>query len=348
MAATPGFSTRLLDWWEVDGRHDLPWQLDRSPYRVWLSEIMLQQTQVATVIPYFERFIARFPTLEPLAEAALDEVLSLWSGLGYYARARNLHAAARICLEHYQGRLPDQPELLHALPGIGLSTANAILAQAWDRRAPILDANVKRVLARHAEIEGWPGRSIVEKALWAQSERYTPEDRAADFTQAFMDLGATVCTPRAPACTACPVAQDCKAFLKDRVGELPSRKPRKAKPRRQADYLILRDTRERILLFQRPPSGIWGGLWCFPEASADLEAGSIGEESRLAPIVHEFSHFTLTMNLKHLSTGPAAAAEDGSDRRWFSLTDALDLGLPKPVRGLIEQLQQALDEDGSR
>jgi len=347
MPATPGFSTRLLAWWDVEGRHDLPWQLDRSPYRVWLSEIMLQQTRVATVIPYFERFIDRFPTLNGLAEAELDEVLSLWSGLGYYARARNLHAAAGICAEEYKGELPDQPELLHALPGIGRSTANAILAQAWNRRAPILDGNVKRVLARHAEIDGWPGRTAIEKALWAQSERYTPAHRAADFTQAFMDLGATVCTPRAPACSSCPVARDCGALLKDRIHELPGRKPSKPKPRRQAEYLILRDDRDRVLLAQRPPSGIWGGLWCFPESGTDPMPECVDERPGPAPIVHVFSHFSLTMRWQHFEVKQTTTVDEGADRRWFSIADALELGLPKPVRAVIEQLPSALESDGS-
>ncbi|NBB92056.1 MAG: A/G-specific adenine glycosylase, partial [Gammaproteobacteria bacterium] len=266
LASKPDFAQRLLAWWEQHGRHDLPWQQERSPYRVWVAEIMLQQTQVGTVIPYFERFMGRFPDLPSLAHAPIDDVLAHWSGLGYYARARNLHAAAVRCLEEHGGDLPPDAESLERLPGIGRSTANAIVAQAQDRRAPILDGNVKRVLARHAGVEGWPGRSAVLRSLWQEAEALTPQDRARDYTQAIMDLGATLCTPRRPACERCPVDEDCFARRADRVEELPAPKPKRSRPLRDATLVIIENDRGELLLQRRPPSGIWGGLWSLPES----------------------------------------------------------------------------------
>lgn len=336
------FADRLLDWWQAHGRHDLPWQLERTPYRVWVSEIMLQQTQVVTVIDYFGRFMARFPNLEELASAELDEVLALWSGLGYYARARNLHACARICVERHGGCLPDDAVALEALPGIGRSTANAILAQAWNRRAPILDGNVKRVLARHAGIEGWPGRSEVLKTLWQTADARTPDERAADYTQAIMDLGAGICTPRRPACLLCPVAADCRARSEDRVAELPGRKPARTRPHHETTMLILRDPSDRVLLQRRPPSGIWGGLWCLPELGESespeaLERGRCAPE--IAPIVHQFSHFSLTINFINKPQHHVLLKANDREERWFKLSEALTAGLPRPIRTVLEQLE---------
>ena len=329
------FAERLLHWWTDHGRHDLPWQIDRSAYRVWVSEIMLQQTRVATVIDYFERFMERFPTLPELARAPLDDVLARWSGLGYYARARNLHRTARQCLAEHRGRLPNQAEALRQLPGIGESTANAIVAQAHDRRAPILDGNVKRVLARHAGIDGWPGRIGVQKQLWNEAELRTPPDRAAHYTQAIMDLGATVCTPRKPACLLCPVERDCRARIEDRVESLPARKPRRDRPQRASTWLIIRDPDGRILLVRRPPVGIWGGLWCLPEAG---DAPAPGEAEILPPIQHEFSHFRLRM--RFAGRTPEAASQQIADAqsRWFDIDQALEAGLPRPIRQAIESL----------
>src|SRR5690606_8097985 len=246
------FARRLLAWFDRCGRHDLPWQRDRRPYAVWVSEIMLQQTQVATVIPYFERFVARFPDVEVLAEASLDDVLALWSGLGYYARARNLHRAAQLVVERYGGDLPDSLDELMALPGIGRSTAGAILAQAHGVRAPILDGNVKRVLARHAGIEGWPGEREVEQTLWAIADERTPSERVADYTQAIMDLGAMLCTRRRPACTVCPVVEDCRACRLGIQERLPSPRPKRERPRRRRMMLVVRDSQGRVLLERRP------------------------------------------------------------------------------------------------
>ncbi|MEM1081816.1 MAG: A/G-specific adenine glycosylase, partial [Pseudomonadota bacterium] len=259
------FGERLLAWWDVHGRRDLPWQQQRTPYRVWVSEIMLQQTRVETATAYYQRFMQRLPRLEHLANAELDDVLSLWSGLGYYARARNLHKTAIIVRDQYQGEFPDDLEQLEALPGIGRSTAAAIRAQAFGRRAAILDGNVKRVMARHAAIDGWPGQSRVAKQLWAESELRTPEQRPADYTQAIMDLGATLCSRSSPDCTQCPVQQDCKAHLQQRQHELPAPKPRKTVPLKTQVFDLLRNHNGHILMQRRPPSGIWGGLWCLPE-----------------------------------------------------------------------------------
>jgi len=332
------FAGRLLAWWQKNGRHDLPWQIERSPYRVWVSEIMLQQTQVRTAAPYFLRFMARFPTLETLAEAHLDEVLSEWTGLGYYARARNLHTAARRCLTDHGGRLPSDPDRLVALPGIGPSTANAIVAQAWDRKATILDGNVKRVLSRHAAIEGWPGRSSVEKTLWEIADRHTPETRAADYTQAIMDLGAVLCTTRSPDCQACPVSADCAALAKGRVDEFPGKKPRAQRPHKQSQFLVLRDRDNRVLLTRRPPSGIWGGLWCFPHPAPFEEAISSQPRLEIEDIQHEFSHFRLTLQFVHAQTAQASLVRESQESRWCSLPDALRLGVPRPVQRVLQSL----------
>ncbi|MFW6340559.1 MAG: A/G-specific adenine glycosylase [Wenzhouxiangella sp.] len=329
------FSYRLLQWWEKHGRHDLPWQRERSLYRVWVSEIMLQQTQVGTVVGYFERFMQRFPSLPELAQASLDDVLALWSGLGYYARARNLHRAAGICMEKHDGTLPASAEELRALPGIGESTANAIIAQALDERAPILDGNVKRVLARHAGIDGWPGKTAVLKHLWDEAEARTPPDRAADYTQAIMDLGATVCTSRRPACMLCPVQEDCRARIDGRTADLPTNKPRRERPQRSATWLIVQDDRDRILLQRRPPSGIWGGLWCLPEGD---DSRASADAAVPPPIDHEFTHFSLHMRFVR-ATPEAIAGRIAEDQtRWFRPAEALAAGLPRPIRQVVEWL----------
>lgn len=329
------FAVRLLGWWEMHGRHDFPWQVERSPYRVWLSEIMLQQTQAATVIAYFERFTTRFPDLKALANADLDEVMALWSGLGYYARARNLHKAARICRDQYGGRLPDSADELVKLPGIGQSTANAIIAQAHDRRAPILDGNVKRVLARHAGIEGWPGRSAVSKALWDESDRCTPAHRARDYTQAIMDLGAAICRPRNPACGQCPLASDCIALHQGLVDEIPGRKPKRKRPHRSVRLAIIESDQGRILLERRPPAGIWGGLWSLPQAT-DLPDAAPGRQ--LESIEHHFTHFVLHIHPVHFRMASGHDVADGADRQWVKAADALGMGLPRPIRTIMESL----------
>ncbi len=343
------FAERLLRWSSQHGRHDLPWQHPRTPYRVWISEIMLQQTRVETVVGYFARFMDRFPDVESLARAPADDVLAHWSGLGYYARARNLHAAARRIVEDHDGAFPGDVESLAALPGIGRSTAAAIVAQGFDRRAAILDGNVKRVLARHAGIEGWPGRSPVERALWTEAEARTPAGTAADYTQAIMDLGATLCTPTNPRCADCPVHADCVAFRQSRQAELPTPKPKKKLPTREQEFRLLRDGDGRVLLERRPPAGIWGGLWCLPtsrqgdDAREPLEswlsAESLESLEPLEPIEHVFSHFRLRMQLVHERVArPGDAVGDRDDRRWMTAEEWLEAGLPKPVRALLERL----------
>ncbi|MCK9489774.1 MAG: A/G-specific adenine glycosylase [Xanthomonadales bacterium] len=343
-----GFARRLLHWHRDHGRHDLPWQQPRSPYRVWLSEIMLQQTQVATVIPYFQRFVAELPDLPALARAPLDQVLALWSGLGYYSRARNLHAAARHCRQHHGGELPDDFEQLLALPGIGRSTAGAILAQAWGRRAAILDGNVKRLLCRSHGIEGWPGTSAVEKRLWQLSQALLPDDDLADYTQAVMDFGATVCSRHRPACGQCVLAADCLAQAHGMVEKLPTPRPRKTLPQRQANWLLLLDDRQRILLGRRPESGIWGGLWSLPEypdrssLDSDLALRLAGDAlpalEQLPAVRHVFSHYVLIAQpWRGRLSRSAGTLADGDRHGWFASGELDRIGLPQPVRRLLQR-----------
>ncbi len=336
------FAARLLHWFEVHGRHDLPWQHPRTPYRVWLSEIMLQQTQVASVIPYFERFIARFPDLDALARAALDDVLALWSGLGYYSRARNLHRSAVICVEQIGSNLPTTMAPLLALPGIGRSTAAAILAQAQGERVAILDGNVKRVLARHAGIDGQTSVPAVERRLWIEAETRLPASRMADYTQALMDFGATVCTPRRPQCASCPLRVDCVALATDRVATLPAKKPKKATPVRAVCMLVLIKADGAVLFERRPPRGIWGGLLSLPEhasvAAACVAAAHYGEvidEHRLGPSYrHVFTHFKLDITPVILHIREHARISDDL-REWHSPKRFADLALPTATRRVL-------------
>lgn len=346
-AGVADFGARLLDWFDHHGRHDLPWQHPRTPYRVWLSEIMLQQTQVAVVAPYFERFVARLPDLPALAAASQDEVLALWSGLGYYARARNLHAAAKQCVELNGGELPRDADALRALPGIGRSTAAAILAQAWGERAAILDGNVKRVLCRVHGIEGWPGTPAIEKKLWVIAESLLPDARLADYTQAQMDFGATLCTRSDPACTLCPIQHDCVAVREGRTAELPSPKPGKPLPQRTAHMLLIKDDAGRVLLQRRPPTGVWACLWSLPEYAGLAEArqwlechvdGNFEHMQANDPVMHGFSHYRLQI-LPHRIAGVCArdAIGDNDDLRWASRAELADIGLPAPVRRLLKE-----------
>ncbi|MDD3650018.1 A/G-specific adenine glycosylase [Immundisolibacter sp.] len=344
--STASFAERLLAWHARAGRHDLPWQRPRTPYRVWVSEIMLQQTQVATVIPYFERFMARFADLPALAAAPLDEVLHLWTGLGYYARARHLHrAAAQVCREH-GGELPTDIEALAALPGIGRSTAAAILAQAHDQRQPILDGNVKRVLCRHRAVAGWPGAAAVQKTLWQLAERYTPPGDAAAYTQAIMDLGALVCTRHRPRCADCPVAADCLAHTTASVADYPQPRPRRVLPQRETALLLLRRDDGSVLLERRPPAGVWGGLWSLPQFDGDpatlaercrqrFGIAISGPVRRGEPFVHTFSHFRLRITPLECTVAPAAAALDAPDLLWYNPIDPPRLGLATPIRRLL-------------
>jgi A/G-specific adenine glycosylase len=267
------FASRIVRWQQRHGRHALPWQGTRDPYRIWLSEIMLQQTQVVTVIPYFERFVARFPDLPSLAAAHEDAVLALWSGLGYYSRARNLHAAARALVARHESMFPASPDLIAQLPGIGRSTAAAIAALAFGQRAAILDGNVKRVLARHGGIAGWPGDRKIETALWRLAESHLPHTAIEAYTQGMMDLGALVCSRGTPACCDCPVNSDCVAFTQQRTADLPTPRPRKTLPERQVQMLLLLD-RGELMLEKRPARGVWGGMWSLPELGLDDDPAS--------------------------------------------------------------------------
>ncbi len=338
-------AARLLAWFDVHGRHDLPWQRERTPYSVWVSEIMLQQTQVGTVIAFYRRFMRRFPTLAALAEARLDDVLNCWSGLGYYARARNLWHAARIVAEQHRGELPADFSALHELPGIGRSTAGAILAQAHGARWPILDGNVKRVLARFHAVAGWPGLPAVAHELWRHAETHTPHERVADYTQAIMDLGATVCTRARPACTVCPLAGDCAAALAGTQALYPASRPKRARAQRRIAVLVVRDPNGRVLLERRPASGIWGGLYSLPELSAEDSpsewcartlGAAVAAESVLATIEHAFTHFDLDLvpRLLELAALPATV-NDRDDWHWCRPGVELDVGVPAPVAALL-------------
>jgi A/G-specific adenine glycosylase len=343
------FSTRLLDWFDRHGRHDLPWQHPREPYRVWLAEVMLQQTQVTTVIPYFKRFITRFPDVQSLASAKSDDVLALWAGLGYYARARNLHRCAQRIVEKHTGEFPRDIEALHDLPGVGRSTAGAILAQAFGERHPILDGNVRRVLARHAAIGGWTGAPAVQKKLWRLSEQLLPTDRLADYTQAIMDLGATVCTVRNPDCDLCPVRDDCTARSMDKVSDYPSAKPKRERPLRRNWLLLIENAEAEMLCERRPPSGIWGGLWCPPLFDADdAEPDWVqwctdrfgircAAPAPLAPIRHGFTHFDLDiLPLRLRVQASTTGIRETGPQVWIKLgQDSSAFGLPAPIRKLL-------------
>jgi A/G-specific adenine glycosylase len=355
------FSSRLIAWQRTHGRHNLPWQ-GADAYHVWLSEIMLQQTQVATVIPYYQRFIAAFPTIAALAAASEEQVLAHWSGLGYYARGRNLHSTAQIIVEKHHGEFPRQYEQILELPGIGLSTAAAICALAYHERRAILDGNVKRVLARYCGIEGWAGNKKVEERLWQQAEALLPqsprptgervrergeENVIATYIQAQMDLGATLCTRSKPKCGVCPVHSDCVAFQSGRVSELPTPRARKAVPEKHSTFLLLMHGND-ILLEKRPSSGIWGGLWCPPrfddeEAAKDWfvrNGMTASDGERLGAFTHTFTHFKLHITpLKiQLARKPLRAEQPGSV--WLDVGEALRAAIPTPVRSMLKELRR--------
>lgn len=338
------FQRAVFNWFDQFGRKDLPWQQAQTPYRVWVSEIMLQQTQVATVIPYFQRFMERFPTVEALAEASQDEVLHLWTGLGYYARARNLHRCAQVIVETHQGRFPASVEDLAGLPGIGHSTAGAILSMAHEQPAAILDGNVKRVLARYHAVSGWPGRSAVAKRLWALAEHYTPATRPRDYSQAMMDLGATLCTRSRPACARCPLASSCQAYQAGTPTAYPHSKPKRTKPEKQAWWLILQLPDNRCLLSQRPDTGLWGGLYCFPEfdtlndLKAWLAARGLNEpvQDRWRAFRHTFSHFHLDIHPVHVQASTVAAVAENES--WIQPGLDEPVGLAAPTHTLLQKL----------
>jgi len=356
----PVFATKLLDWYDQHGRKDLPWQQDRNAYRVWVSEIMLQQTQVKTVIPYFEKFMQSFPSALDLANAHEDEVLHHWSGLGYYARARNMHKSAQQVRDLHAGVFPLTFEDVLALPGIGRSTAGAILAQAEGQRYAILDGNVKRVLSRFHAVHGWTGQTKVQEQLWGFAEQHTPHQQLADYTQAIMDLGATLCTRSKPKCEACPMRQECEAYATDQVAMLPTRKPKKALPVKSVRMLLLRNAEQQILLEKRPPTGIWGGLWSLPEMPLEdaveewcenhyqLSVSGLREQ----PVMrHTFSHYHLDITpcIAEVNN-PEQSVMEAERRVWYKAcqndrnisTQALNLGLATPVSHLLNRLNEEL------
>lgn len=343
-AVAEAFAARVVEWQLRQGRHDLPWQRNRDPYAVWVSEIMLQQTQVATVIPYYERFMERFPDVAALAAASLDDVMRSWSGLGYYSRARNLHRAATVVMSEHAGILPRDAAALAELHGIGRSTAAAIAALAYGQRCAILDGNVKRVLCRYFAIDGDPASSLVERSLWALAETLAPTTDIARYTQGMMDIGATVCTRHRPRCDACVLAQDCVARRTGRVEELPQARKRKPVPERSVAMLLLHHAGQ-VLLEKRPQTGIWGGLWSLPEAAPeeDIEAvclrrfGARGIEVAALPgLVHGFTHFRLRIQPWRIVVGSLQVGSGEPGLVWLPLEEARGAALPVPVRKILE------------
>jgi len=357
MAADPDWFTRkLLAWFDDHGRKDLPWQQPITPYRVWVAEIMLQQTQVTTVIDYYRRFMARFPDIPTLAAAELNEVLHHWTGLGYYARARNLHKAAKTIIDECDGRFPDTVEALCALPGIGRSTAGAIAAIAFDTRAAILDGNVKRVLARFHAVEGHAGTTAVTSSLWAHAESHTPTARVAHYTQAVMDLGATLCTRSRPACDRCPVAAQCMALARGETARFPEPRPRRAIPVRQARMFLIIDARGHCLLEQRPERGLWGGLWTPPERPPEslapdicqalaIPATAIAEVRHGVRFRHTFTHFHLDLEPVYVNLNVTEAViRDRADLRWYAPDAPPAIGLSAPAAKLLASLTRTEEE----
>jgi A/G-specific adenine glycosylase len=346
------FSEYLLTWFDQYGRHDLPWQHPRSPYRVWISEIMLQQTQVKTVIPYFENFMREFPTLHDLANAHIDHVIRLWAGLGYYTRAKNLHRAAKQCMQLHHGKLPDTFDDLLALPGIGRSTAGAILSQAHGLAFAIVDGNVRRTLARFYGLKGWPGLPAIDKQCWELAEKNLPKTRLADYTQAMMDFGATCCTRSKPKCLQCPLQKKCYAFENNCVDALPVKKPRKKIPLRETQMLVLVSDENEILLQRRPGKGVWSDMWSLPEASRSDEHADLlsahtknrdleyaGEE--LESFEHVFSHYRLLITpFVWRSLRRRSKINDSDQYRWQALDQMDDIGLPTPVKRIVGSIRR--------
>lgn len=336
------FADRVLTWFDQHGRKDLPWQQNPTPYRVWISEIMLQQTQVATVIPYYQRFMQQLPDVQTLAAAPQDQVLQLWEGLGYYSRARNLHKAAQLIHCEYAGQFPEDLEGMQSLPGIGRSTAGAILSLSADQTHAILDGNVKRVLARYHAVAGWPGTSQTLKQLWHLAEQHLPQTRNAAYTQAMMDMGATLCTRSKPACLLCPLQQDCQAFLQGNPQDYPGKRPKKVLPEKQAIALLLTNPAGEILLQKRPPTGIWGGLWSFPEFTKQDDLAEwlqscfqldVSEPEILPSWSHTFSHYRLHLQPQRVVLDASRLGiMEGNGWLWYKAGTALHGGLSAAVR----------------
>ena len=341
------FAKQVLDWFDEHGRKHLPWQQNPTPYRVWISEIMLQQTQVATAIPYYERFMERFASVNQLANSSIDDVLAHWSGLGYYARARNLHRCAQRIVSEHDGELPTSLDALQDLPGIGRSTAAAILSLSGGQHEAILDGNVKRVLARHFAVEGWPGKKPVLDALWTHSEKVTPAKRTGPFNQAMMDLGATVCTRSKPQCASCPLSGQCVAFKNGTQADYPGKKPKKTLPIKSTSMLVLRNNNKHVLLEQRPPSGIWGGLWSLPELGdkplnewlSNARLKSSGQPEKVAQFRHTFSHYHLDIEVLALTvkSNGASVVLEADEHIWFD-GENLPGGIAAPMKKIFSLL----------
>ena len=345
-ANSADFSSRLIAWQKIHGRHDLPWQNTQDPYAIWVSEIMLQQTQVTAVIGYYAKFMVRFPDIASLAQATQEEVLQHWSGLGYYSRARNLHNAAQTIMDEYGGKFPQEFEQIQSLSGIGRSTAAAIASFAFEKNQTILDGNVKRVLARHFLIEGWTSSPKVEKPLWALAESLVPEQDMVAYTQGLMDLGATICSRSKPKCEICPLRESCQAFAENKTKELPTPKPKKTIPQKQTTMLLILNGNE-VMLEKRPPSGIWGGLWSLPEISMQDIASEVAlrrfglnveAEEPLESIQHVFTHFKLEILPQPLQVTNKQAQVNMPNMIWLTIEDAIGAALPTPVRRILQAL----------
>ncbi|MEQ1525150.1 MAG: A/G-specific adenine glycosylase [Gallionella sp.] len=344
-AQKASFAQRLIAWQRTHGRHDLPWQ-GADAYRVWLSEIMLQQTQVATVIPYYQRFVTSLPTIAALAAATEEQVLAHWSGLGYYARGRNLHRAAQLIVEKHHGKFPQVFDDIIALPGIGRSTAAAICTLAFHQRRAILDGNVKRVLARYCGITGWTGDKKIEAYLWQQADALLPKNDVATYIQAQMDMGATLCTRSKSKCGECPVQTDCAAYQTNRVHELPTPRPKKIVPERHATFLLLMHGSD-ILLEKRAPQGIWGGLWCLPQLDDGEEIVAdyvqrngiaVRERIEMDEFTHTFTHFKLHITPVLLRVAKKTLSVRQGSSVWLDVAEALNAAIPTPVRQLLSRL----------
>lgn len=341
------FAKQVLAWYDLHGRKHLPWQQQITPYKVWVSEIMLQQTQVATVINYYTRFMDALPTIKALAEAPQDEVLHLWTGLGYYSRARNLQKTAQIIQQEHHGKFPNTLEALCKLPGIGRSTAGAILSLAMNQRAPILDGNVKRVLCRYFAIEGYPGETKIANTLWDIAERLTPHERINHYTQAMMDMGATLCTRSKPSCLLCPIQHDCKAKATHNITAYPTPKPKKSLPQKSVIMPLFKH-QNNILLYQRPNTGLWGGLWSLPECQNEQALKDyavknnlhITNQTPLEKLTHTFSHFQLTIHPYLIDVTPSTNTLAENNQIWYNLHTPPRLGLAAPVKKLLAKVTQ--------
>lgn len=339
------FAKKLLAWFDAHGRKQLPWQNPRSAYCVWVSEIMLQQTQVTTVIDYFNKFIIRFPDIATLAQASLDEVLLYWAGLGYYSRAKNLHRCAQIIHQTHNGQFPADVSLLKTLPGIGPSTAGAVVAQAFDQFAVILDGNVKRVLSRYHAIAGDINHRDTVHTLWHYATQHTPHKRLTAYTQAIMDLGALICTRSKPKCTQCPLAKSCVALQTNRVQDFPQKKPSRSLPKRTAIFLLLLNQSQEILMEQQAESGIWANLWSLPSATSIKEltiqfsTKLLAKKKILPTILHRFTHFQLALKPVLIKLRAANSVLVKSNQRWVPISQLHTLGLPTPIKKLLMSIQ---------